>query len=233
MPVRMITSKIIEIGTSLFVIIGSGHYDLPARNIQPIVQETTTAVQTIAQTAFTTATAAKTSASESVSDQNKGYNLTASTISVSCIKLAWNGDENEEYIVTLTQLTPDDYIDNVYFEFKSNTLCYVTGLRENTAYQFDISDSDDNILDTTTGKTETVEIIEEFAYEDGWTNCFSYENAKGLTANPSWSAIQGAVPDSITDTGIMRDEYGDYCCAMGTYYGYCGDRFLVVIGNFR
>ena len=25
----------------------------------------------------------------------------------------------------------------------------------------------------------------------------------------------------------MRDEYGDYCCAMGVWYGYCGDRFLV------
>lgn len=33
--------------------------------------------------------------------------------------------------------------------------------------------------------------------------------------------------DAITDTGIMRDEYGDYCCAMGVWYGYCGDRFLV------
>ena len=113
----------------------------------------------------------------------------------------------------------------------TTTLCYVTGLREGTEYQFDISDSKKNILATTIGKTETVEVIEEFEHENGWTNCFSYENSNGLTENPSLSAIQGAIPDNITDTGIMRDEYGDYCCAIGTFYGYCGDRFLVTLEN--
>jgi hypothetical protein len=156
---------------------------------------------------------------------------TASTISVSCIKLTWNGDEDAEYTVTLTQTVPDDYIDNVYFVFQSNSLCYVTGLREGTEYQFTLSDSEENILAEITGKTENVEVIAEFEHEDGWTNCFTYENAKGLTANPSWSAIQGAEPDLITDTGILRDAYGDYCCAMGTFYGYCGDRFLVTLEN--
>ena len=29
----------------------------------------------------------------------------------------------------------------------------------------------------------------------------------------------------------MRDEYGDYCCAMGTFFGYCGDRFLITLEN--
>lgn len=29
----------------------------------------------------------------------------------------------------------------------------------------------------------------------------------------------------------MRDEYGDYCCAMGVAYGYCNDRFLVEPDN--
>lgn len=80
-------------------------------------------------------------------------------------------------------------------------------------------------------KTEQVEVIENFPYEDGWTNCFAYENAAGLTRNPSWSAIRGCIPDPITDTGIMRDEYGDYCVAMGTKYGYCNDRFLITLEN--
>ena len=164
-------------------------------------------------------------------ENNAPYAFTASTISVSCIKLTWNGDEDAEYTVTLTQTVPDDYIDNVYFVFQSNSLCYVTGLREGTEYQFTLSDSEENILAEITGKTETVEVIAEFEHEDGWTNCFTYENAKGLTANPSWSAIQGAEPDLITDTGILRDTYGDYCCAMGTFYGYCGDRFLVTLEN--
>jgi hypothetical protein len=79
--------------------------------------------------------------------------------------------------------------------------------------------------------TETVEVIEEYEHEDGWTNCFTYESSAGLTFNPSWSAIQNCNVDVITNTGIMRDEYGDYCCAMGTYYGYVGDRFIVTIEN--
>ena len=29
----------------------------------------------------------------------------------------------------------------------------------------------------------------------------------------------------------MRDEYGDYCCAMGTFFGYCGDRVLITLEN--
>lgn len=37
--------------------------------------------------------------------------------------------------------------------------------------------------------------------------------------------------DTITNTGIRRDEYGDYCCAMGVWYGYCHDRFLIELEN--
>lgn len=153
MPVRMITPKIIEIGTGFFMLLASGHYDLPDRNAT-LVKAVSTANQTV-------------SAEAAEPEQTDSFNLQASTISVSCIKLTWNGDEETEYTVTLTQTVPDDYIDNVYFEFKSNTLCYVTGLRENTAYQFDISDSDGNVITETTGKTETVEVIQEYAHEDG------------------------------------------------------------------
>lgn len=119
----------------------------------------------------------------------------------------------------------------MYFEFKSNSLCYVTGLRENSEYTFKIADEDGNVLATAVQRTEAIEVIQEFDYIDGWTNCFAYEKASGLTRNPSYSAIQGAVPDPITNTGIMRDEYGDYCCAMGTFFGYCGDRFLITLEN--
>ena len=42
---------------------------------------------------------------------------------------------------------------------------------------------------------------------------------------------EGDKVDTITGTGIRRDEYGDYCCAMGVWYGYCGDRFLIELEN--
>lgn len=246
MPIRMITSKLIEIGTSLFMITNSCHYNLPEKSTVPTttttaVTTTTTTTTTTKQTTAlpkknqssahkeTTTTTVQNVANSTSSDN--GFNLTASTISVSCIKLTWNGDENSEYTVTLTQIVPDDYIDNVYFEFKSNTLCYVTGLRENTEYQFDVSDADRNILATTTGKTETVEVVEECGYVDGWTNCFTYEFASGLVNPPASTAIAGCSVDQITNTGIMRDEYGDYCCAMGTYFGYDGDRMLIELEN--
>lgn len=51
-------------------------------------------------------------------------NLIVSTISVSCLKVTWDSDTDRDYT----------YADNMYFEFKSNELCYITGLREGTEY---------------------------------------------------------------------------------------------------
>ena len=162
--------------------------------------------------------------------------LNVSTISVSCLKVTWDSEPDRDYYVSCTA-HDDDYAygDNMYFVFKGNDLCYITGLRENTEYTVTVEPmlSDDEQDDysvrssSADGKTETVEVIYDFPYEDGWTNCFAGERASGLTAMPSSGAIYGSKVDTITGTGIRRDEYGDYCCAMGVWYGYCGDRFLV------
>ena len=251
MLVKMITPKIIEVGTSFFMIVSSGHCDLPNKNAVPETTsavESETAVETTTETehkAESAGTAFHSSAAPVLSEHDTvvyeektepDFNTDehffyADTISVSSIKLTWNIGDIGDYTIMITQTVDDGYIDNIYFEFKSDNLCYVNGLREGMEYDFDILDADENIIASTTGSTETVEVIQEYEYEDGWTNCFSYENAKGLTRDPSWSAIQGAEPDKVTNTGIMRDEYGDYCCAMGTFYGYCGDRFLVTLEN--
>lgn len=215
MPIRtMLVDKIIAFGCGIFTLIGSGHYD---------VSKSELTVHKTPETVVTTSVT-ETTKSERIS-------LTATTISVSCIKLEWDGKADTQYTVTAVQSENNDYIDNMYFEFKSNSLCYVTGLRENSEYTFKIADEDGNVLATAVQRTEAIEVIQEFDYIDGWTNCFAYEKASGLTRNPSYSAIQGAVPDPITNTGIMRDEYGDYCCAMGTFFGYCGDRFLITLEN--
>ena len=61
--------------------------------------------------------------------------LNVSTISVSCLKVAWNGEPDRDYYVSCTAHDDDyAYADNMYFEFKSNELCYITGLREGTEY---------------------------------------------------------------------------------------------------
>lgn len=167
-------------------------------------------------------------------------NLNVSTVSVSCLKVSWDSEPNRDYSVSCTSHDDNNANgDNMYFAFKGNDLCYITGLRENTEYTVTVEpilseeekDGYSVTPSTADGKTETVKVIYDFPYEDGWTNCFAGERASGLTAMPSSGAIYGSKVDTITETGIRRDEYGDYCCAMGVWYGYCGDRFLIELEN--
>lgn len=167
-------------------------------------------------------------------------NLSVSTISVSSLKVTWDAEPDRDYYVSCAALDPNyAYTDNMHFTFQSNARCYITGLRENTEYTITVEpilfdDETDNCTVKSVaanGRTESVEVIYEFPYEDGWTGCFAGERASGLTAMPSSGAIYGSKVDTVTGTGIRRDEYGDYCCAMGVWYGYCGDRFLIELEN--
>ena len=155
-----------------------------------------------------------------------------STISVSSLKITWDYIENHEYAISCMKADGDTtYSENICLNRKTLDTCYVTGLRENTIYLIRIVDLTNDTEESVLGKTEKVNITQTYDYIPGWTNCFTYESASALTHDPSKSAIAGAISDPVTDTGIMRDEYGDYCCAMGLYFGRCGDRFLVELEN--
>ena len=74
MPFRMITEKVIEIGTSFFIILSSGHYDLPDRNMTPIHSTAVTAVQTLSETASTVTTTTTTAEPKTSSSTSENPN---------------------------------------------------------------------------------------------------------------------------------------------------------------
>lgn len=160
--------------------------------------------------------------------------LTVETVSVSCLKVEWTAEENRHYSISCAGYG------SAYFSFKQNNVCYITGLRENSEYAITVTpllNEEENpndyqcVTSDITGHTQAVEVIQEFPYEEGWTSCFAGERASGLTRQPSSGAIYGSILDTITNTGIRRFENGDYCCAMGLYYGTVGDRFLIELEN--
>lgn len=162
--------------------------------------------------------------------------LTVESVSVSCLKVEWKAEENRQY-----EIYCEGY-GNPYFSFRGNNICYITGLRENSEYYITVApllseteienaENYECAVSEIYGYTQAVEVIQEFPYEDGWTACFAGEKASGLTCQPSSGAIYGSKVDEITNTGIRRFENGDYCCAMGLWYGVVGDRFLVELEN--
>jgi hypothetical protein len=165
--------------------------------------------------------------------------LKASTISVSTIKVEWKAEKGRDYCVECHTDTQGEYIDNVYFEFRGNDMCYINGLREGSEYDITVTpepkknDKKNTRLkgQTVKAETEKVEVIWEFEPIDGWTSAMAGERASGLTAQPASVAIYGTIPDPVTHTGIRRDNYGDYCVAMGLHFGLDGDRYLVEMNN--
>ena len=105
MPIStMLAGKLISIGTSFFVVLGSGHYDLD-QNVQgqdiavPATTQTTSATPVDSaprSTTTSTKPAASTTLTYAENEQTDAVTLTAATISVSCIKLEWNGNADTE-----------------------------------------------------------------------------------------------------------------------------------------
>ena len=193
--------------------------------------ETITTPQTTAVTTTTEATTTTTAPKPVF----KVENVQVTPASVSSLKVTWNAEEGRDYSISWQTEAP--YSENIQVIFKENGTAYLTGLRENSEYIVCVEpilaedEEADVIKGEAVGHTPSVEVIQDFEREEGWTSCFAGERASGLTAIPSSEAIYGSEVDKITDTGIRRFENGDYACAMGTHYGYCGDRFLVELDN--
>lgn len=162
-------------------------------------------------------------------------NAKTSLASVTCIEVTWDAEKNREYDVAWSACA--EYTENIQFVYNEPGKCYITGLRIDTEYEVSVIPKikeGENLYPVefkTTVKTPNPEVIEEFPHEEGWTSCFAGERASGLTAMPSSGAIYGSTCDSITGTGIRRHANGDYACAMGLFYGQCGDRFLIELEN--
>lgn len=165
----------------------------------------------------------------------KTENVQVTPASVSSLKVTWDAEKGRKYQVHWETKAP--YTENIQVVSKENGTAYLTGLRENSEYTVwvePVLHENEKVAifkNKIVCKTPTVEVIQDFEREEGWTSCFAGECASGLTLMPSSGAIYGSEVDKITDTGIRRFENGDYACAMGTHYGYCGDRFLVELDN--
>lgn len=185
------------------------------------------------KTASACESTAKSHARDEIQMIEATMNPQINNISVSCFRVTWDAINEHTYEISCVNpgniQTP--YAANVCCEIRENGLAYITGLRENTAYIVTIHDKTINKCESIIAITDNVVILEEYDYIDGNTDCFAYEAASGLTRNPSKDAISEAIVDPVTYTGIMRNEYGDYCVAMGLYFGECGDRFLIELEN--
>ena len=96
-------------------------------------------------------------------------NLKLSTISVSCIKAEWKAKTGVDYEVSCEPTNQSTrYTENIYFEFKSNSLCYITGLRENSMYRIEVrpvpedKDKSNFTSASAAARTEKVEVIQTF-----------------------------------------------------------------------
>ena len=170
------------------------------------------------------------------SNQNP-LELNGSAISVSTIKLTYNHQHNGSYyIICRDNEKPTEYAENIRFDFIAEGVCYITGLRANTRYDIHIFELSHNEINLATDSsiviaTENPQVIQKFPYEPGDTNYFTYAELSSITGGLAANYIQDLVSDPVTSTGIMRDEYGDYCVSMGSWYGSRGDRFLIELEN--
>lgn len=198
-------------------------------------QQTSTMTSTRKIITTTTSTTQSTTTTTATYPYAIAVNPTVSAVSVSCLKVEWEADKNHSYSVLATTEAP--YQENIHYVFSRDNICYLTGLRENSDYHITlipIANEGENIICVPfelDAKTQSVEVIQEFEHEEGWTSCFAGERASGLTLMPSSGAIYDSFTDNVTGTGIRRKSNGDYCCAMGLFYGVVSDRFLIELEN--
>ena len=200
----------------------------------PVPETTATQTKPVTTTTVATTTQPLTTA-KPAPPVLKVENAQIEATSVSELKVTWDAEEDRTY--TLGWETEAPYSENIEFVFYEDGTAYLTGLRIDSEYKVtitpDLKEGEDAVVMSAelVGHTPNIEVIQDFEREEGWTSCFAGERASGLTAMPSSGAIYGSQVDSVTGTGIRRFENGDYCCAMGVWYGYCGDRFLIELDN--
>ena len=206
-------------------------------------KETTTNTATTVNDIFTTTEEQLTIVEETTEYAKEVINnVQISSISVNCLKVTWDAIDGVDYTATVASEAP--YQENIYYYYKDKGLLYITALRENSEYTVTLTPSIDSIEPATvTGHTETVDVVYNFdedeeayaQYKDSGvfyaTDFYAGERASGLTSQPASGAIAGSIKDPIYGTTIRMDEYGDFCVAMGTFFGHDWDRYLITLQN--
>lgn len=98
-------------------------------------------------------------------------------------------------------------------------------LDDKSESEINTNDSKDTTSDPTSSNIWILD--EEETLKNLNVSVFSYEDQYGITAEPSYSVTWADGTYIDCETGIRKNQQGDYLCAMGTVFGECGDRFLI------
>lgn len=154
------------------------------------------------------------------------------------ILIDWDVDATRSYEVYLSGLSNTVY--DSYFDFDSGISdCVISGLESGVSYTVRVTPllSDEEKAagcEATTSITPAETIVtlnkptasKEYDVEKA-QNKYPYV----LDSVADKTAIEMCFPDFVTGTGILRNELGDYCVAMSSFYGNVGDRYHVTMSN--
>lgn len=154
------------------------------------------------------------------------------------ILISWDADASRSYEIYLSGMSNTVYDSYFDFSFGLGT-CVISGLESGISYTVRVTPllSDE---EKEAGCESTTQIFpaENIVVLDKPTASKEYKVEQAQNKYPyvldsvaDQNAIAECFPDMVTGTGILRNELGDYCVAMSSFYGNVGDRYHITLSN--
>lgn len=154
------------------------------------------------------------------------------------ILISWDADASRSYEIYLSGMSNTVYDSYFDFSFGLGT-CVISGLESGISYTVRVTPllSDE---EKEAGCESTTQIFpaENIVVLDKPTASKEYKVEQAQNKYPyvldsvaDQNAIAECFPDMVTGTGILRNELGDYCVAMSSFYGNVSDRYHITLSN--